>query len=128
MSFDESLAARIREIFAGERDIAEKKMFGGLAFLVRGNMCAGVVGDELMLRIGDAHYDDALKRPHARPMDLTGKPMRGMIFVAAEGIAGDAALGDWLAEALAFARTLPPKAPKRIGPARRVAATRSRAR
>ena len=77
MAFDEGLAERLRGIFAGQMDVAEKKMFGGLAFMVRGSMCVGVTGDELMARVGPDQYDEALTLPHARHMHFTGKRMKG---------------------------------------------------
>lgn len=83
-------------------------MFGGLAFMLHGNMVCGVVGDELMLRLGREGAERALAGPHARPMDFTGKPLAGMVFVEPAGLAG-AALDRWVGEAVAYVRTLPPK-------------------
>jgi TfoX N-terminal domain len=83
-------------------------MFGGLAFMQDGHMCCGIVGDELMLRPGVDGADAALERPHVRPMDFTGKPMAGMVFVSSDGLRG-AALRRWVESARAFVRTLPPK-------------------
>ena len=90
MAYDERLAERIREILSRKRDMREQKMFGGLCFLLRGNMCCGIVGDELIARVGPDAYDAALARPHARPMDFTGRPLRGMVYVAAPGTANQA--------------------------------------
>lgn len=84
-------------------------MFGGLTFMVKGNMCCGVVGDELMARVGPDGYPAALKRPHARPMDFTGKPLKGFVYVAPEGFADRAALESWIGLALGFVETLPAK-------------------
>lgn len=84
-------------------------MFGGLCFLHEGNMCFGVVGSDLMVRVGPAEYEAALQRPHAREMDFTGRPMRGMVFVAEEGIDEDEDLAAWLDRGLAFTATLAPK-------------------
>lgn len=109
MAYDEGLAQRIRESLARRGDIREKKMFGGLAFMLSGNMCCGVVRDTLMLRVGPGQYADALQQPHAREMDFTGRAMKGMVYVDAPGFAEDAALEDWLARAVSFASTLPPK-------------------
>jgi TfoX/Sxy family transcriptional regulator of competence genes len=109
MAYDEGVAQRIREALADEQDLLEKKMFGGVAFMLRGNMCCGVVGDELMLRVGPDGYEDALARRHARPMDFTGRAMKGMIYVASKGFEADEDLEGWLARATAFAGSLPPK-------------------
>lgn len=84
-------------------------MFGGIAFMVRGNMCCGVVKDELMVRVGPDRYEEALARPHARPMDFTGRPMKGMLFVAEPGFRTDEALAQWVALASEYAASLPPK-------------------
>ena len=109
MPYDEGLAQRIREALEERSDLTEKKMFGGLAFLLGGNMCVGVVGDELMVRVGPDAYGQALKRAHAREMDFTGKPLRGMVYVAEAGIRGDRALHGWIERGVAFAGSLPPK-------------------
>ena len=83
-------------------------MFGGLAFMQDGHMCCWIVGDELLLRLGLDGADAALELPHVRPMDFTGKPMAGMVFVSSDGLRG-AALRRWVESARAFVRTLPPK-------------------
>ncbi|MFG2550043.1 TfoX/Sxy family protein [Streptomyces sp. NPDC048581] len=84
-------------------------MFGGIAFLYRGNMAVGVTGDELMVRVGPDATDAALTRPGARIFDMTGRPMRGWVVVAGSAVAEDDALGAWIDEGHAFAATLPPK-------------------
>ncbi len=109
MAYDEGVAQRLREALSDEDDVVEKKMFGGVAFTHRGNMCCGVVGDELMVRVGADAYDAALREPHARPMDFTGRPMRGMLYVGTDGFESDEALGAWLQRARAFTETLPRK-------------------
>ncbi len=109
MAYDEGVAQRLREALSDEDDVVEKKMFGGIAFMHRGNMCCGVVGDELMLRVGAEAYDAALREPHARPMDFTGRPMRGMLYVGTDGFESDEALGAWLRRATAFTQALPRK-------------------
>jgi TfoX/Sxy family transcriptional regulator of competence genes len=109
MAYDEGVAQRVRETLADERGVTEQKMFGGLAFLLRGNMCCGVIGEELMLRVGPEGYDEALAQRHARPMDFTGRPMRGMVYVASRGFESDADLTRWVGRAADFARSLPPK-------------------
>ena len=83
-------------------------MFGGLCFMLHGHMCAGVVGDRLMLRLGEQASQTALEQPHVSPMDFTGRPMRGMVYVDQEGLRGTA-LARWVDQAAAFARGLPPK-------------------
>ena len=109
MAYDEQLADRIRAVLAGQHDVTERKMFGGLAFLIAGNLPCGVVGGELMLRLGEDGADAALDEPHARPMDFTGRPMKSMVYVAAAGIADQPALESWVRRGVAFARTLPQK-------------------
>ena len=109
MAYDEGLAQRIREVLEDRDDVSERKMFGGLCFLVGGNMCAGVVGDELMLRVGPEAYAECLALEHAREMDFTGRPMRGMLYVGVEGIEDDADLAAWVGRGVAFAGALPPK-------------------
>ena len=108
MAYDEQLADRVRELLSPEPGLTERKMFGGLAFMLDGHMSCGIVGDELMLRLGVDGAEDALERDHVRPMDFTGRPMTGMVFVSADGLRGDA-LRDWVEGAAAFVRTLPPK-------------------
>ena len=109
MAYDEALAARIRSAFEGEPGVAEKKMFGGVAFMVDGNMACGVTSDELMVRVGPDNYEDALSRPHARPMDFTGRPMRGMVYVSRPGFESDQDLAAWVESGASFARSLPAK-------------------
>jgi TfoX/Sxy family transcriptional regulator of competence genes len=109
MSYDEGLAARTRAILAARRDLSERKMFGGLAFLVGGHMCCGIVGTELMVRVGPEGFEQALSQPHARPMDFTGKPLRGMLYVAAAGLRTDKSLRAWVDRGLRFVTMLPPK-------------------
>jgi TfoX/Sxy family transcriptional regulator of competence genes len=109
MAFDEAVAGRVREALAGAPDVVEKKMFGGIAFMVRGNMCCGVIGDRLMVRVGPDGYEAALSRPHARAMDFTGRPMKGMAYVEPEGFASAADLKAWVARAMEFALSLPAK-------------------
>jgi TfoX/Sxy family transcriptional regulator of competence genes len=113
MPYSESLASRIREIFGPYNDVTERKMFGGIAFMVKGYMAAGIVGEDLMLRIGENGFEDALKQPHARLMDFTGRPMRGFLFVGAAGITTRKALAAWLEKATTHARSLPPKKAKK---------------
>ncbi|HEX9795103.1 MAG TPA: TfoX/Sxy family protein [Planctomycetota bacterium] len=109
MAFDEAIAARLRAALARRRGIEERRMFGGLAFLAGGHMACGVVDAKLMVRVGPDGHADALRQPHARPMDFTGKPLRGFVYVEAPGFAADADLEAWIARALEFVRALPPK-------------------
>ena len=109
MAYDEALAERVREQLAAVPAVTEKAMFGGLAFLLEGNMAVGLSGDELMVRVGPDASDDALARPHTRPFDMTGRPMKGWILVAPEGVADDDDLTAWVARGVDFARSLPPK-------------------
>ncbi|HUA72260.1 MAG TPA: TfoX/Sxy family protein [Solirubrobacteraceae bacterium] len=110
MGFDEDLARRIREQFAGEGGVTEKAMFGGLAFLLRGNMAVGISnGGELIVRVGPDGTEGALARPHTRPFDMTGRPMKGWIVVAPEGVWTRQQLGAWVRRGVGFAHTLPPK-------------------
>ena len=110
MAFDEGVAQIVREILADQHGVTEKKMFGGLAFMVHGHMCVGIVGSELMVRVGPEAYEDALAQPHARKMDFTGKAMRGFVYVAQEGFEWDADLKAWIERALEFVMSLPAKA------------------
>jgi hypothetical protein len=110
VAYDEHLAERVRRAIARERGVVEKQMFGGLTFMVRGHMCCGVVGSELMLRVGPDRYEDALARPHAREMDFTGRSLKGMVYVGAKGVRDDASVRTWVAEAAAYVRTLPARA------------------
>lgn len=109
MAYDEGLAQRIREHLSQRDDLAEKKMFGGLCFMVSGHMCCGILGDTLMARVGPEAYESCLLEPHVRVMDFTGKSMKGMVYVQAPGISDEADLGRWLDRCLMFVGTLPPK-------------------
>lgn len=109
MAYDEGLAERLRPLLARKKGFGEKKMFGGLCYTINGNMCCGIVKDQLMLRLGNEGAAEALKHPHARPMDFTGKPMKSMIYIVPEGIAEDEDLKAWVTKALDFAKTLPAK-------------------
>ena len=108
MAFGEKLAARVRDALEG-LDIVEKKMFGGLAFMLSGNMCVGISGDELMVRIEPDSQDETLTKPGVRPFDMTGRPMRGWILVAGSVLGPDEALSDWVERGVDFAGTLPAK-------------------
>ncbi len=109
MAYDEPLAERVRSALRNESGVVEKKMFGGIAFMLDGNMACGIIGDEIMVRVGPDSYEDALSRPHARPMDFTGRPMRGLVYVARPGFESDPDLAAWVESGASFARSFPPK-------------------
>jgi len=109
MAFDEKLAARIRKLLAGRPGLREQKMFGGVAFMIRGNMCCGIAKDELMVRILVERTDELLTRPQARMMDLTGRLMKGFLLVRPEGYRTAAQLKAWVEQALECVGTLKPK-------------------
>lgn len=109
MAYDEAVAGRVRRAVGKIGRITEMKMFGGVAFLIRGNMCCGVIGDRLMVRVGAEEYEDALSQPHARKMDFTGRPMKGFVYVEPAGFSSDKDLDKWVARAGKYVLTLPPK-------------------
>ena len=109
MAYDEALADRIGVILKDQPNVVGKKMFGGIAFMVNGNMCCGVVKDTLMLRVGAENYESLLSQPQAREMDFTGKPMKGMIYVDPESLKSEQELKTWVERALEFVLSLPAK-------------------
>ena len=109
MAYDEGLAQRIRDRLGADPAATEKRMFGCLVFLHAGNMAVGVIGDELMVRVGPDAAETALARPGTRRFDFTGRPMRGWVVVAASAVSEDADLDAWIARGHAFAAGLPPK-------------------
>jgi hypothetical protein len=109
MAFDESLAARIRDALARRKGVVEKKMFGGVGFLLNGNMLVGVWKDSLVVRLGPSDGDEALKEPHVKEFDITGRPMKGWVLVASEGVEGDDQLAGWIGRAVKFVGMLPAK-------------------
>jgi hypothetical protein len=110
VAFDEDLANRVRVLLAERSDVDERRMFGGIAFLIGGNMCCGVNGEDLIARLTPEEGDELLASERgARPMDFTGRPMRGWLFVAPEATAGDGDLERWVRRCEAFASSLPPK-------------------
>ena len=96
MAYDDALANRVRRLFGSRRDITERRMFGGLTFLLRGHMCCGIVGHDLMVRVSRDEYHAMIRTPHVRPMDFTGKPLRGFVYVAPPGVRTASALRRWL--------------------------------
>lgn len=113
MACDEKLAKRIRAVLSDTPSVSEKRMFGGIAFMLRDHMCVGVVDSTLMARVGPDEYATALSQSHVREMDFTGKPLRGYVYVDPEGIRSAEDLRAWIARCVAFVTTLPPKAEKR---------------
>lgn len=109
MAYDEGLAQRVRELLEPYDGTSERKMFGGLAFMLRGNMCCGVLDDELMLRLSPEDAQSALREENTREMDFTGRPMKGMLFVTPPGLESDEDLAGWVDAAADFALSLPPK-------------------
>ncbi len=102
MPYSKALAERVRRTLASRADVVEKQMFGGLAFMVAGSMACGILGDELLARVGREGHAEALGRPHTRVMAFTGRPMRGFVLVEPAGIRTAAALRKWVAQTLAF--------------------------
>ena len=109
MAYDEALADRIRAVLADAPGVDERKMFGGIAFLLDGNMAVGIVGEELMVRVGPDAWADALAQPYAREMDFTGRSMKGFVYVSGDGVAEDSDLGGRVAQGTDFAGSIPPK-------------------
>ncbi len=109
MAYDPGLAQRVREILSDREGISERRMFGGLAFMLHGHMFAGISGTDLMARVGAERHQDALALPHVRPMDFTGRPMKGYVFVSADGVAEDHDLQAWVDWCAGFVACLPPK-------------------
>jgi hypothetical protein len=109
VAVDEALAARVRGLLGDSQGLAEKRMFGGIAFLLDGNMCCGVHGDELIVRLDPEQTDEALSKPHVRVFDMTGRPMKGWVLIAPGGVSTDDDLSAWVERGVEFARSLPPK-------------------
>ena len=109
MSFSESLADRIRQAFGRKRGLVEKKMFGGVGFLLSGNMCVGVWQTALIVRLDPDDAESLMKQSHVRVFDITGRPMKGWLLVEADGLETDEQLSAWLARATRFVETLPAK-------------------
>ena len=108
-SYDESLARRVRHLLARKPGVVEKRMFGGLAFLVNSNMCVGIWKDSLIARLGPEQAAVALRQPGASEFDVTGRPMRGWVMIDAAQLADDVELDDWIGQCLRFVRSLPAK-------------------
>jgi TfoX/Sxy family transcriptional regulator of competence genes len=112
MAFDEALAERIRDVLASRSDVTERRMFGGIAFMLAGNMAVGVIGEDLMVRLDPADAEKALAEPHTRPMDFTGRPMKNMVYVDPGGTESEEGLAEWVEAGADFASSLPPKPKK----------------
>ena len=112
MPYDEKLAMRVRGTLARYDCVSEKKMFGGICFMLHGNMCLGVLREELIVRTGPKAYAKALAMPHARPMDFTGRVMKGFVVVGPDGWRGDDDFARWVEMGHSFAVSLPPKGTK----------------
>ena len=109
MAYDEGLAERIQQILMDRPAVSQKKMFGGLAFMLNDYMFCGVTNDELMARVGPDNYTESLAKEHVREMDFTGRSMQGYVFVAPEGVESDQELAYWVDLCAEFVLTLPPK-------------------
>lgn len=117
MAFDEKLAGRVRAVLAARPSVSERRMFGGLAFLLQGRMFCGVIGADLVVRVGPEAWGKALARRHVRPMDFTGRPLTGYVYVAPPGLRAAASLRSWVEQGLRFSRTLAATGPGRRSPA-----------
>jgi TfoX/Sxy family transcriptional regulator of competence genes len=109
MAYDEGLAERVREVLADNPNIKEKKMFGGIAFMLGGNMACGLIKEDLLVRIGPEKYEKALVQKGAIEMDFTGRPSKGTVLVSAEGYEDDKKLIAWIKQGVDYARSLPAK-------------------
>ena len=116
MAYDDRLAGRVRQLLGERTDVTERRMFGGLTFMVSGHMCCGINTDELILRLGPDAEETALRSPHARPMDFTRRPMRGFVTIAPDGLKGPS-LSRWVAQAVAHADSSRPRPAKLNRPA-----------
>jgi TfoX/Sxy family transcriptional regulator of competence genes len=109
VAYDETLAERARQVLSAREDVVERKMFGGIAWMVAGNMACGVLGDELVVRVGPDDTDKALAEAHTRPFEMGGRTSRGFVLVAPEATADEADLAGWVDAGADFAASLPPK-------------------
>lgn len=113
MAFDETLAQRLRSLLIGRSGYEERRMFGGIAFMLDGRMCCGVLKGELVARVSADDYAAALKQPQVRPMDFTGRPMKGYLYIASSAIADDGSLAMWVERCVSFVTALPAKPEKK---------------
>jgi TfoX/Sxy family transcriptional regulator of competence genes len=112
MTFDPALRDRIEALLKGKRGISSRRMFGGVCYLVNGNIAFGVEGTRLVVRVGPADYETALKLRHARTMDFTGRPLRGFVYVQPAGVVSAGSLRSWIERGIRFAGSLPKKGPR----------------
>ncbi|MBI3375356.1 MAG: TfoX/Sxy family protein [Betaproteobacteria bacterium] len=117
MAHDSALAERIRRTLAGTGAVVEKRMFGGLCFMLDGHMCCGISGEDLVLRVGRERYEEVLRKPHTRPMTFTGRPLTGFVYVSPAGLASTRELKRWVRFAVANVKSLPRRVRK--SPSRR---------
>ncbi len=111
MAFDLKTAERVRQTLSNRGDVAEKRMVGGISFVVDGNMCCGVTGSALMVRVGTEAREQVLAEPHVRPMEFAGRTLAGFVLIDPEGFRTDAALTAWVQRGIDFVATLPAKSP-----------------
>jgi TfoX/Sxy family transcriptional regulator of competence genes len=109
MTSNELTVSQIRSAMESKAGVSERQMFGGVAFMLEGNMCCGVIEEHLVVRVGPDAYEDTLREPHTRPMDFTGRPLRGFVYVDRPGFASDTSLRQWIERGINFVQTLPPK-------------------
>ena len=109
MAYDEQLADRVRDVLAARGEVSERKMFGGIAFMLGGNMACGVLHEDLIVRLDRDESEQAIQEDGVRPFDFTGKPMKGIVYVSPERISDDAALAEWVETGADYAASLPPK-------------------
>jgi TfoX/Sxy family transcriptional regulator of competence genes len=109
MAFNEQLADRVRRLLKGKRGVSERRMFGGLAFMLRDKMCCGVLNDDLVARIGVENYEKALEEAHVRPMDFTGRPLKGYVYIGKDATKTDRGLQKWVQRSVAFTASLKAK-------------------
>lgn len=109
MSYDETLADRVEALLKGKRSVTRKRMFGGLCFMVNGNMACGVEKNKLVVRVGPDNYEKILKQKYVRKMDFTGKPLKGFIYVMPDGLRRTDSLQKWIDKGIQFAKSLPKK-------------------
>jgi TfoX N-terminal domain len=109
MTFSEHTVTQIRRAMGNTPGLSERPLYSGVTFMVQGNMCCGMIDDHLVVRVGPDTYDAALREPHTRPMDFTGRPLPGFVYVDRAGFADTALLRQWIDRGVSFVRTLPPK-------------------
>jgi TfoX/Sxy family transcriptional regulator of competence genes len=109
MAFDEELADRVRNLLSARAELSERRMFGGIAFMVAGNMACGILGEDLIVRLGEEEAEKALREDGVRPFDFTGRPMKTTVYVSPERTSDEAGLAEWVEAGADFAASLPPK-------------------